>query len=283
MNNLRFFVFIFLTTFLLSRCSHEKTEKEIVVLHTNDVHSRIEPFFHKKTNRYQGGFALRASLIKQIKSQYSNVLLFDAGDFCQGTPYFNYFKGTTEIELMNYMGYDAAVLGNHEFDNGIDGLKKIVYQAQFPFIVSNYIFDDDSLQKKIKKYKVFNFENVKIGVFGLGVALKGLVNPVNIEKVTYLDPITTLKEMETLLKEKHQCDVIICLSHLGLADENEKISDRDIAKASSYLNLIIGGHTHKMLTNYEEIINQNQKKVFIGQVGYGGSHLGYVKFSIRNK
>ena len=150
--------------------------KKLTILHTNDQHSRIEPFDSSYTkNPNQGGFARRASLIKNIREQEKNVLLLDCGDIFQGTPYFNMFGGELEFKLMSMMGYDAATMGNHDFDNGLEGFLKALPNAKFPFVTSNYDFKNTILDGKTLDYKIFNKDGIKVGIFGLGVELAGLV------------------------------------------------------------------------------------------------------------
>ena len=187
--------------------------KKITILHTNDMHSRIEPFSSGSYKGF-GGMAQRSSIIKEIRKKEKNVLLFDGGDIFQGTPYFNYFGGELEFKLMSEMKYDAAVLGNHDFDNGINGLKKQLRHANFPFLISNYDFKKTILKDQFKPYKIFIKDNIKIGVFGLGIELEGLVPKELYKETIYLDPIKKSKFYSNKLKNELGCDLVICLSHL---------------------------------------------------------------------
>lgn len=252
--------------------------KKLVILHTNDMHSRIDPF-PNDGRQYggMGGMARRASLIKQIRAKESNVLLLDAGDIFQGTPYFNFFGGELEYKLMSQMGYDAATLGNHDFDNGLAGLEKQMPHATFPFINSNYDFSGTSLQDKIQPYKIFEKAELKIGVFGLGIELKGLIPNETAEKVGYLDPVSKAKEMVKLLQEQ-ECNLIICLSHLGYKYDTDKIDDRKLAAQVGDIDLIIGGHTHTFLDKPDAIISPGGKETLINQVGWSGINLGRIDF-----
>jgi 5'-nucleotidase len=252
---------------------------KITVLHTNDVHSRIDPFpADDKLYPAQAGVAPRAALINRIRAQEKNVLLFDAGDLFQGTPYFNYYGGELEMKLMSNLGYDAGTMGNHEFDNGIEGFYKQLPHASFPFITSNYNFDDTLLQGKTKSYQIFKRDGVKIGVFGLCIDLDGIANRESYKGMQYINPLTKAVEMERLLKFEEKCDLIICLSHLGYDYSNNKISDKVIAKNTSYIDLIIGGHTHTFLDAPVSVKNLNGNETLINQVGFAGLYLGRFDF-----
>ena len=259
---------------------------KISILHTNDVHSRIDPF-PLNDPKYPGmaGVARRAEIINQIRKEEENVLLFDAGDIFQGTPYFNFYKGELELKLMSQMQYDAATIGNHDFDNGIEGLHKQLPNAAFPFICSNYDFSDTVMKNKTITHKIFEKGGIKIGVFGLGVELYGLVPKQLYKNTIYLNPITKANEMSTLLKNELKCDVVICLSHLGYEYTIKKISDRILAESTENIDIIIGGHTHTFLEKPTVALNRKGKDVLINQVGWAGINLGKVDlfFEINTK
>ena len=257
---------------------------KITFLHTNDVHSRIDPFPLDDT-RYpgRGGVAPRAALIKKIRQEEKNVLLFDAGDIFQGTPYFNFYGGELELKLMSLLGYDAATMGNHDFDNGVEGFEKQLKHANFPIIVSNYDFSDTVLNGKTQEYKVFVKDGVKIGVFGLGINLEGLINRQQYGNTIYLDPIKKAQYWERFLKLEQKCDFIVCLSHLGYKYENNKVSDVVIAENTSYLDLLIGGHSHTFLDMPDVVKNLSSKSVVINQVGFAGLNLGRLDFVFERK
>ena len=250
---------------------------KITILHTNDMHSRIEPFSSGKFKGF-GGMARRSSIIEEIRKKEKNVLLFDAGDIFQGTPYFNYYGGEIEFKLMSEMKYDAATLGNHDFDNGLDGLKKQLKHASFPFLTSNYDFKKTILRNKFKSYKVYEKQGVKIGVFGLGIKLDGLVPKELYKETKYIDPILVANKISDKLKNKLNCDLVICLSHLGLEYQSNKASDIMVAKNTKNIDLIIGGHTHTFLEKPIITTNLENKKVIINQVGWGGINIGKIDF-----
>ena len=251
--------------------------KRITILHTNDMHSRIEPF-SSGSFKGIGGMAQRSSIINEIRKKEKNVLLFDAGDIFQGTPYFNFYGGELEFKLMSQMKYDAATLGNHDFDNGLDGLKKQLKHASFPFVCANYDFSKTILKNSFKPYKIFLKDGIKVGVFGIGVELNGLVPKELYKETKYLDPLIEANKISDKLKNKIGCDLIVCLSHLGLMYNSNKVSDLVIAQKSKHIDLIIGGHTHSFLEKPILETNLDGKKVIINQVGWGGINIGKIDF-----
>ena len=260
-------------------------EKKITILHTNDVHSYIDPFpADHPRNPNMGGVARRAALIESIRMEEENVLLLDAGDIFQGTPYFNYYGGELEFKLMSMMHYDAATMGNHDFDNGIDGFYAQLPHAKFEFVSANYDFKNTILNEHVKPFKIFNKGGIKIGVFGLGIELEGLVDKKAYKETVYLDPIEIAQDMTKILKHKEKCDLVICLSHLGYSYKNEpnKISDIVLAKKTKDIDLIIGGHTHTFLNKPVIEKNSDGKEVIINQVGCHGINLGRIDFYFSN-
>ena len=259
--------------------------KKITILHTNDTHSHIDPFpvDHPK-NPNMGGAARRAAIIESIRKEEKNVLLLDAGDIFQGTPYFNYYGGELEFKLMSMMQYDVATMGNHDFDNGIDGFYAQLPHAKFDFVSANYNFENTVLNDIVKPYKIIIKDGIKIGIFGLGVQLDGLVDKKLYKETVYKNPIEVAQDMTRILKEEKKCDLVICLSHLGFKykDEPEKPSDILLAQKTKNIDLIIGGHTHTFL--YKPVIEKNSegKEVLINQVGCFGVNLGRIDFYLSN-
>ena len=258
------------------------SHKNITILHTNDVHSHVEPF-SKDHSEFpnKGGFERRATLISKIRRQNPNTLLFDAGDIFQGTPYFNYYGGEIEFKLMSMLGYDAITIGNHDFDNGMDGLDKQLPNAKFDIISSNYDFKNTILESKVSDYKIYNKSGIKIGVFGLGIELEGLVSKDLYKETKYLDPIDIANDTAKKLKETENCDIVICLSHLGYKYEKfpNKVSDLNLAKSTKNIDLIIGGHTHTFMNKPVVVKNNVGNDVLINQVGCFGLYLGRIDFS----
>lgn len=250
---------------------------KITIIHTNDMHSHIHPF---KTGRNKGlgGMAERAGVINEIRKKEEHVLLLDAGDIFQGTPYFNFYGGELEFKLMSKMNYDAATIGNHDFDNGLDGLAKQLPYAKFPFLVANYDFSKTILKNKFKAYKIFNKGGIKIGVFGIGIELNGLVPKKLYQETIYQDPIEKANYYASFLKKEKRCNLIICLSHLGFKYKNNKVSDTILASKSRDIDLIIGGHTHTFLQHPVKVLNIERKSVIINQVGWAGINIGKIDF-----
>jgi len=280
----RFFgVFLSFAAFLLLSISLSCSSREVklVILHTNDVHSQIEAFANDHPRHPgMGGFAARAGYVNSVRQNEPNVLLLDAGDVFQGTPYFNFFKGELEFKLMSLMGYDAMTLGNHEFDNGLDELYSAMKHANFSIINSNYNFSQTILAAPIKEYDVFEKDNIRIGVFGLGVKLSGLVSTANYQGLTYDCPIATAKRIVPILRNKEKCDLVICLSHLGLAYDTEQVSDTEVAKQVEGIDIIIGGHTHVRVSEPLYIANGKHETLVV-QAGYKGLEIGRIDCYIK--
>lgn len=259
--------------------------KHLTVLHTNDVHSYIDPFpaDHPK-NPNKGGVARRAALIESVRRENPNVLLLDAGDIFQGTPYFNYYGGALEFKLMSLMGYDVATMGNHDFDNGIDGFHAQLHNATFDFVSANYDFRNTILDGIVKPYKTLQKDGIKVGVFGLGVELAGLVDKKNYKETIYNDPIAVAQDIVRTLKTEEKCDLVICLSHLGYDYKNDpaKVSDLKLAAATKDIDLIIGGHTHTFLDKPTVVKNAEGKEVLVNQTGCYGINLGRIDFYFDN-
>lgn len=258
----------------------DKEETILTILHTNDVHSHIEPFADDdKKYPGLGGAATRATIIKNMHTTHENILLLDAGDIFQGTPYFNFFHGDLEIDLMNQMRYDAATIGNHDFDGGIDLLAKQITRANFPFVNCNYDFTNTPVENKVHKHIIIKKGKIKIGITGCGVELNGLVPDKLYSNTKYLDPIKCVQEQINILKFEKKCHLIICLSHLGYAYDDNKVSDIVLAKNTNNIDLIIGGHTHTFLDKPIQEKNKDGNDVFINQVGWAGLQIGKLDYA----
>lgn len=268
-----------LSPHLIAAPDVQKTTK-FTILHTNDTHSNIDAFpeNHAKYPN-MGGVSRRHEMIRKIRSEEENVLLLDAGDIFQGTPYFNRFGGVLEMKLMTHLGYDAATMGNHDFDAGMDGFLKAKEYADFPFLCANYDFSNTILDGKTEPYRIFKKGGVKIGVFGVGVELQGLVPDVHFKETKYLNPVEIAQDCVKKLKAE-KCALIICLSHLGYEYTTEKISDRKLAQQTDGIHLIIGGHTHTFLEKPTVEYNLSGDLTLINQVGWAGVQLGRVDFYI---
>lgn len=250
----------------------------LVILHTNDVHSRVDPFPQDGSkNAGFGGAAARAALIEKIRSENEHVLLLDAGDIFQGTPYFNFYLGELDIKLMSAMKYDATTMGNHDFDGGLENFEKQIREhASFPVIISNYDFSDNIMYDRHVPRKIFQKGNIKIGVTGVGIELDGLVPQSLYGNTRYLDPIGMASQQADILRHDENCDYVICLSHLGYKYDREKVSDIALAQNSRNIDLIIGGHTHTFMDKPDYFRNKEGKNVIIHQVGWAGIRLGRI-------
>ena len=259
--------------------------KHLTILHTNDVHSYIDPFpADHPRNANMGGVSRRAAIIENIRQENSNLLLLDAGDIFQGTPYFNYYGGELELKLMSMMKYDLGTMGNHDFDNGIEGFYSQMHNATFDFVTSNYDFTNTVLQGKTKQFKIFDKNGIKVGIFGLGIELAGLVDSRNYKETKYLNPVEIAQDLSRFLKHEQKCDLVICLSHLGYKynDEKEKISDVKLATLTKDIDLIIGGHTHTFLEKPTILKNSEGKEVIVNQAGCYGINMGRIDFYFDN-
>jgi 5'-nucleotidase len=260
---------------------NSSTVKKITILHTNDVHSHIDPFGPDDgRNANKGGVARRATLVDNIRKENPNTLLLDAGDIFQGTPYFNYYGGELEFKLMSMLKYDVATIGNHDFDNGIDGLYAQLPHADFEFVSANYDFSNTIMDTHVKPYKIFIKDGIKIGVFGLGIELSGLVDKKMYKETMYHNPLEVAQDMSRILKEEQHCDLIICLSHIGYFYKKnpDRVCDLNLARATKNIDLIIGGHTHTFLPKPTIAKNIEGKNVLVNQVGAYGLYLGKVDF-----
>lgn len=259
---------------VLGRRSPKTTQ--LTILFTNDTHSRIDPFPANGPNAGLGGIAARKQLLDSIRNEREHVLLFDAGDIFQGTPYFNFFKGALEMKAMQWLGYDGATLGNHDFDEGVENLAKQMEHTRFPFVVANYAFDATPLKGKVKSYHVFVKGGIRVGVFGLGIDPKGLIPEKLFGAVVYTDPFEAASRMVSVLRKKENCDLVVCLSHLGFRYADEKPSDVLMASQVSGIDVIIGGHTHTVLENPEQCKQPDGAITYVCQTGHSGIRLGRI-------
>ncbi len=250
----------------------------ISILHTNDLHCHIEPFPEGTELAGKGGMARVSQLAKTHRLKNPNMLLLDAGDMFQGTPYFNYFEGEVMLKVMSAAGYDLGTIGNHEFDNKLEGILRPLPNAKFPIISSNYDFSGTILAGKFDRYKIFKRDGIKIGVYALGVELEGLVMKSHFGNTRYEDPVKVALEMEHFLKNEQKCDLVICLSHLGHKYRDNTVSDLVIASETSMTDLIIGGHTHTYLETPVVQKNKAGNAVIVNQAWWGGLMVGNIDF-----
>lgn len=251
--------------------------KELILLQTSDVHSRIEPINQKGDRNYdEGGFVRRATFLDRFRKEHKNVLLFDCGDISQGTPYYNMFQGEVEVKLMNEIGYDAMTIGNHEFDFGLDNMARLFKMANFPVVCANYNLDATPLKGIVKPYVILERYGLKIGVFGLGAKPEGLIQANKCEGVVYENPIEVSNEIAALLKKKG-CDVIVCLSHLGI-----QMDERLVAKTRN-IDVILGGHSHTFMKGPKTYLNMDGKEVPLMHSGKSGVRVGRLNLTLKRK
>ena len=257
-----------------------RQKQTIIILHTNDTHSQIEPLEAGKRDEFCGGYARRMGYIQQMRNEHPDLIVLDAGDFSQGTPYYNFYHGRIEIEAMNRMQYDAITLGNHEFDYGVDTLAAVLELAHFPIVCANYDVTGTPLEGLVLPYTVIKRSGERIGVFGIGVNPKGLIAEKNFAPIQYLNPITSAQQVANILRNEEKCDVVICLSHQGTHPMNgENISDMELAEKTQNIDVIIGAHTHKIVENlYVE--NLNGDSVLLTQTGKAGARIGEILLEI---
>ena len=257
---------------------------KLTILHTNDMHSHIDPF-STNDSKYpgMGGMRKLASIVEKIRKEEDHVLLLDAGDIFQGTPYFNKYKGEVELKIMSEMGYAASTMGNHDFDNGINGFNDVLSYANFPFLCSNYDFSNTVLNGKTKKFITKTIGELKVGLFGIGIKLNGLVEKRLYKETQYYEPIEIANHYAEILKDEHNCDIVICLSHLGYDYDSNKISDVKLAKATKGIDIIIGGHTHTFLDKATELENSSGDMVLVNQAGWGALSLGRIDVNFSNQ
>lgn len=260
--------------------------KQLLILQTSDTHSRIEPISPEAADSYAGlgGVVRRTSFIKEVRSKHPEVLLFDCGDISQGTPYYNLFQGELEVKMMNLMKYDAMTIGNHEFDFGMENMARLFRLANFPIVCSNYDVSGTVLEDLVKPYIILERKGLKIGVFGVSPKLEGLVQAEKCEGIVYYDPITIAQDMADLLKLEEGCDVVICLSHLGIRSSSaDGASDEVLVSKTRNIDLILGGHSHTFMEKPMNYLNAEGKNVPVFHSGKNGIYVGEVLLSLSRR
>ena len=264
--------------------SVQAQDKQLVVLHTNDTHSTIYPLNPNLADTMKagrGGFIRRIAMLKDERSKNPDLLLFDSGDFCQGSPYFTLYKGDVEVGLMNLMGYDAGTIGNHEFDFGLETMAKMFRNLNYPIVCSNYDFTGTVVDGLVKDYVILKRGKVKIGVFGLSPKLSGLVSNDNCIGVKYLDPVKEANRVVEILKKK-KCDVIICISHLGWMDSYED-GDEYLVSGTRGIDLVLGGHSHTYFETLRYVKNLDGKEIPVDQNGKHALFVGKMVLDLKKK
>lgn len=263
----------------------QKGITKLTILYTSDTHY---PSYGQgkedSANEFLSKVQARADLIKKIRAEESNVLLFDAGDFFYCSQYFETLNGAFEIEAMNKMGYDAVCLGEKEFESGLDNLSLQLTNAKFAVLCTNFRSEKMKLQSLIKPYVVIEKAGLKIGVFSIGIDINGLVPDEISKEIKYNDALKIATETAKHLKKTGKCDFTICLSHLGLKETvANKISSTLLAKESEEIDIIISGHSQHLLNKPLKYCNRKKQEVYIVQAGRNGSHLGRIDYAFSTR
>lgn len=271
-------IYILFTALCISCTLAAQDVKELLILHTNDTHSRVEPIPVTNPNpEYadKAGFVRRATLIKEMRKQNKDLLLFDCGDFSQGSPFYNMFRGEVEVKLMNAMGYDAGTIGNHEFDFGLDNMARIFQLANFPIVCANYGVQGTVLAGIVKPYVVLERAGIKIGIFGLSPELEGLVQAKNCKGIVFENPIEAAQRVADILKEQEKCDLVVCLSHLGW--KGKPYSDETLIPHTRHIDIVLGGHSHSFFDKTLFYKNLDGKEIPLQQMGKNAVYVGTMK------
>ncbi|HEX8177008.1 MAG TPA: metallophosphatase [Pyrinomonadaceae bacterium] len=258
-------------------------ETLITTLNTNDLHSQIDPLPANDRNAGKGGMARMATLVKRVRKENPNTLVLFAGDAFQGTPYFNLYGGEVEFKTMSAVGFDVAVLGNHDFDNGIEGLAKVIPYAKFDIVATNYDVRGTIIEKHVKPYVVRQFGGVRVGVFGLGIKLEGLNPPESFAGLKYLDPVKTARSAVELLRTREKCNMVVCCSHLGYYPEPKDgdLGDTQVVAQVDGIDFIASGHTHTFMQKPALARQPSGRDTVIFQVGKSGIYVGRVDFTVK--
>ena len=258
--------------------------KKLLILHTNDTHSCVMPLKTTLADTLQagrGGFLRRLAMLGQERQKNPDLLLFDSGDFSQGSSYYSMFKGDVEVGLMNMMRYDAATIGNHEFDFGMENMARLFRMADFPIVCANYDFTGTCVEGLVKPYVVIRRNGVKIGVFGLSPKMKGLVSDKNCVGVKYLGPVKAAQKTADLLKNKEKCDLVVCISHLGWNIGGD--DDVLMMKNTRNIDIVLGGHSHSYFKQEKWVKNLDGVSVPNDQNGKSGIFVGRLEVEMKKK
>lgn len=274
------------TTLNIAKAQAKGADKTvtITILHSNDTHSCIRPLNPNLADTAiagRGGYIRRIEMLQQERQKDPDLLLFDSGDFSQGSPFYTLFKGDVEIGLMNRMKVDATTIGNHEFDFGVDNMARLFDMASFPVLCANYRFTGTALEGKVEPYKIYKVKGVRVGVFGIDPEMEGLVDHNKIGGVEYLDPIATANEMVNTLRNREHCDVVICLSHLGWLESG--MSDQEMISHTRGIDLVLGGHSHSYFRNLHYVKDLDGRSVPVDQNGKHGIYIGKIEIKVKRK
>lgn len=253
--------------------------KKLTLLQTSDVHSRVEPIDQEGDRNYnEGGMVRRVTMLKEMRQKNPDLVLFDCGDISQGTPYYNLFKGEVEVKMMNEMGYDAMTIGNHEFDFGLDNMARLFRMAEFPVVCANYGVDSTVLKGLVEPYTIIERDGLRIGVFGLGCQLEGMVQANKCEGVVFKDPVKTAIEIVDILKNTEGCDLVVCLSHLGVQYDKETLIPR-----TNGIDVVLGGHSHTFMDGPVSVSNKDGEEIPLMHTGKSGIYVGELDLTLEPK
>lgn len=275
---------LFIAVLFLSTIASAQREKQLTILHTNDTHSCIYPLHPHLADTAlagRGGYVRRIELIRQERSQNPDLLLLDSGDFSQGSPYYTFYKGDVEIELMNQMRYDASTIGNHEFDYGLDNMARIFRKAKFPILCSNYDFRDTPVEGTVKRWTVIRRNGIRIGLFALCPQMDGLIDQTKCQGVTFLDPVSVATEMASFLKTKKRCHLVVCISHLGW--DTPGVNDQVVMSQTRNIDLFLGGHSHTYMEQLRYTNNLDNHPTPNDQNGKHGIWIGKINIEMKKK
>ena len=285
MKKMKKYIWLIMLLLVVATGAEAKKHKQLVILHTNDTHSCILPLKESLADTViagRGGFIRRIAMIKEQRKEHpKNLLLFDSGDFSQGSSYYTMFKGDVEVGLMNRMGYDAVTIGNHEFDFGLENMARIFKMANFPIVCANYDFTGTVCEGLVKPYVVLKRNGVRVGVFGLGAKLQGLVSGKNCAGVKYLNPAEVTRKMVDILRNQEKCDVVICLSHLGW--DISDYSDEELIPDTRGIDIVLGGHSHTFMKEVQYLKNLDGKQVADDQNGKHAALVGKLVVDLYSK
>ena len=266
----------------LSSCAGKTDRSEkLVILHTNDTHSQIVP-----GGDGLGGVMRRKAVIDSVRGAEKNVLLVDAGDAVQGTLYFYLYGGKVEQEVMNILGVDVRILGNHEFDNGIDSLASVLALSDAEKLSTNYNLDNSALKGMFRPYTIKEYGGKRIGIIGVNLDPTGIITKGNYEGLEFLPIVATANLTAEKLKKEEGVDAVIAISHIGYNPKG-LVGDSILATNSHDIDIIIGGHSHDTIDPATEqgarrsrLTNLDGEEVLVVQTGKAGRNLGKIEINL---
>ena len=249
---------------------------KIVILHTNDTHSQIDA-----DDKGLGGVARRKVLVDSVRAACPATLLVDAGDAVQGTVYFSLFKGDAESDAMNALGYDIQIIGNHEFDNGLEDFARYWRRVNATKIATNYDFAGTPADSIFTPWSIKEAGGKRIGFMGIGLDPHGMVADANFAGMRYLDAVKAANAVAWMLKNIEKTDLVVAVTHIGYYND-DRVSDLGLARSSEDIDIIIGGHSHTAINPCESdspawiVDNALGKPVLVAQTGKSGRNLGEI-------